>query len=155
MEHLHEHLPTPHDLRTTIYVSQDGDIVRADPKLFPNALCLLPNCDLNRATSQAQDGGDSSMGGHPAGPLTSGDDMTAAEASGMDLYLQAFYLVYSVYLFYLVHLFTPSTSSTSLPFLPRPPPPPRTPLISNPYLTRPLNRVPHRSRHVDAQLPQG
>lgn len=69
MLELHDHLPTPDDIRTIVYVSEDGRLMRVNPEQYPRVLCLLPECRLNSRNVQSQEGDGSSSADRPAGAL--------------------------------------------------------------------------------------
>jgi hypothetical protein len=55
MAEIHEHLLTPNDIRTISYVSEDGQLIRVRPELYPCTHCLFPDRHLNSSSFLSQD----------------------------------------------------------------------------------------------------
>jgi hypothetical protein len=51
---LHEHFPTPDDVRAITVVSEEGRIVYVGPEQYPAVVCLLPDCPLNRRLQRGE-----------------------------------------------------------------------------------------------------
>lgn len=89
MEDIHEHLPTPDDIRTILYVLEEGQLVRVGPELYPRILCLLPDCHLNRRNLQSQDNQDDKRPAHTL-PESQGGGGDTTSTSGTHLTLLSF-----------------------------------------------------------------
>lgn len=91
MAEIHQHLPTPDDIRTILYVSEEGRLIRVGPELYPRVLCLLPDCHLNRRNHQSQEG---EAAATPAAALPESQDGRGDTTSitGMRIFVLSFLL---------------------------------------------------------------